>query len=64
MSSETYDTRSSVDFQQIFLKRLGVWIEQTGGLPSPKEDPNQEKRASKHFNFMEAKLKLYPLSNP
>ncbi len=53
MSTDTADTTkmSSVEFQQIFLKRLGVWIDQTGGLPTPKEDPDGIKKPSKHFNF-------------
>ncbi len=45
---------SSVEFQQIFLKRLGVWIEQTGGIPTPKGEDTIIKK-SKLFNFQEAK---------
>jgi hypothetical protein len=42
---------SSVEFQQIFLKRLGVWIDQTGGLLTPKLKEGEIKKPTKHFNF-------------
>ena len=62
MSRDTTDTvqMSSVEFQQIFLKRLGVWIDQTGGLLTPKLKEGETKKPTKHFNFQEAKQRLFP----